>query len=422
MKRLSGKIFVLILIISLISSITLFTYGCKEEEKKAILIIHGICGGAFFDAETDEAIWALDMIDINELTTMLSDPTEMMNKMSLDENGVPTHDLRVADMDDTRGKYTMLSMFQPVYEKLEADYGDEYEVIIWQYDWRLDNIQTADKLDNFIKENDYDKLIFVTHSMGGNVVSQYLTKGQDRRDKVELFIPISTPFFGSNEAYYFIADGLISNVGGLLNSVPMANGRVDFSPFYSGIIPTLVNGIKPMLHDLGSNLPSLYMLSPFEEFSDTALYQEGQTPIKLDGEYVDYDAAFKYFSGLDFAKKENGELKPGFALCEDYQAGHMVDKDGKIVHISNLVNTHYIAGSGVQTLKTLNINSATGQIINIEQTADGDGVVSVFSSTAGNPLDADNVYIMNGSSHVSVTSDQQVVDTVKQIIEEYLGH
>lgn len=417
-KRIVG----VIVIISLISGLLVVTYGCKQKEKKAILLIHGILGGAMYDEDTGEAVWALDLIETSELISMLSDPNEMMDQLSLDENGESLHNLRVANMDDERGKYTMLSMFEPLYTSINEEYGDDYDVIVWQYDWRLDNIQTAAKLEKFIEDNGYDKLIFITHSMGGNVVSQFLANSEENREKVELFIPFSTPFLGSADAYHFLVDGLFANVGGLLNSIPMKNGRVDFTPFYRAPIPSLINGLKPMLKGLGANLPSIYMLSPFEQYANDPVYSAEQTPVMLDGVYVSHAQAAEYFSGLDIAKKGDGSLKPGFALYESYQAGHMVMIDGELKHISNLVNTYYIAGSGVATLKSLNINSTTGALIGVEQTNYGDGVVSVFSSSAGNSMTADNVYVMNGSSHISVLTDAQCVDKAMEILADFINN
>lgn len=415
MKRLIYKTMVIVLVMTLIFSLTAAFYGCTRKEKKAIVLIHGICGGALYD-DNGQAVWAMDMIDTSELTALLTDPYGLIDKMSLDEDGKSPYNLRPADMNDERGRYTMLSMFEPLQDALSEEFSDEYEVVVWQYDWRLDNLYSAKKLDQFIQSKGYDKIVFVTHSMGGNVVSQYLADNEKNKAKVELFIPLSTPFFGSIEAYYFLTEGLFSNVGGLLNSVPMEQGRVDFSPYYTGIIPNLVNGIKPLLKELGGNLPSLYMLSPFEEYSADPEYATGETPVRIDGVYITHTDAHEYFKGLDIAKKKDNSPKPGFELYKAYQAGHLVEIDGKLKHISNTVNTHYIVGYGIKTLKTLDINTETGRVQGIEQNLWGDGVVSIYSGTAGNPKDAANVYILEGSSHLSITTDQQCVDKVVEII------
>jgi hypothetical protein len=190
------KIFALFIILSIMTSLIVITAGCDETktEKKAMILIHGILGGAMYDVDSGEAVWAMDMVSTSEIMAMVSNLSTLTEMLSLDENGESVHNLRVANMNDERGSYTMLSMFEPLYTSLEEAYGDEYDVIVWQYDWRKDNIQSAVELQSFINDNGYDKVMFFTHSMGGNVVSQYLTMSEDNRNKVELFVPFSTPF------------------------------------------------------------------------------------------------------------------------------------------------------------------------------------------------------------------------------------
>jgi pimeloyl-ACP methyl ester carboxylesterase len=408
------KILAILLTVSLLLSLTFIVSGCEKGKTKAILLIHGICGGAFYDAETGDVVWAIDEISPEDITEMFNDPG-FIDKLKLDENGEPLHNLRLADMDDDKGKYTMLTMFKPLYEELYENYSDEYDVIVWQYDWRLDNYQSAAKLEEFVESSGYEELILVTHSMGGNVVSQFMANSQDNMNKVKLFIPMSTPFFGSLDACYFMLDGLICNIEGQLNSIPTPEGRRDFKEDYKGL-SSMVGIIKPMLLDLGKNLPSVYMLTPFEKYADDPVYAEGETPIKLGNDYLTHSGSHEYFSETAIAKKSNGELKPGFEKYNEYQVGHIVD--GK--HISEKVNTHYIVGSGIDTLYSITINPNNGKISSYLQYDQGDGIVSVYSGCAGNLITDDNVYVMEGSSHISITTDEQTVTTVNDIIADFL--
>jgi hypothetical protein len=315
----------------------------------------------------------------------------------------------------------MLAMFEPLYNALSSKYSEDYDVIVWQYDWRKPTTLAAIELEKFINDNGYDKVQFFVHSMGGNVVSQYLVNSEANKNKVELFVPFSTPFFGSADAYFQVVDGLFANLGGLMNTVPVGNERIDLSKSYS-LIKDFVNGLKPTFLDLTLNMPSVFMLSPFAEYFNDSIYDKETTPVQIDGIYKNYTELMNFYCSQSFAKKEDGTLKKGYADCMNYQQGHMVEVNDKKVHVSNTVNTQYIVGKGVDTLKSFNINTENMTCTVLEMSEYGDGVVSTYSGTAGNSFDAENVHIIEGSSHISIISDKAAIDGCMEIVKEYLGY
>jgi len=93
-------------------------------------------------------------------------------------------------------------------------------VFAFPYDWRMDVQTSAGKLAQFVEEviartkllrhyADADKLKvdLVGHSMGGLVISEYLSQ-VGRRSNVEKIVTIGTPFLGSIEAIVKIATGM----------------------------------------------------------------------------------------------------------------------------------------------------------------------------------------------------------------------
>ena len=90
------KILAILLTVSLLLSHTFIVSGCEKGKTKAILLIHGICGGAFYDAETGDVVWAIDEISPEDITEMFNDPG-FIDKLKLDENGEPLHNLRLAN-------------------------------------------------------------------------------------------------------------------------------------------------------------------------------------------------------------------------------------------------------------------------------------------------------------------------------------
>jgi len=390
MKKVLKYLLVATIILSISAPLFIFTYGCNKNEKKAIILLHGIMGGVLYDDDTDQPVWILDSLDASapeSIMTILNNK----DKLLLDENGESDYHIRPATMDDPEGFYTVLGVFEPLYKELIAKYSEEYEIIIWQYDWRLSPEDSAVKLDKYIEKEGYDKVIFAAHSMGGNVVSEYLAKGQEKRDKVELFISVCTPYFGSMQVYDFIYQGLLSNI----------------SSFVAGLTK-----------DLGQNLPSVYMLSPSREFINAPEYAGGDPMIMLNGVAKNYDEIKAFYESQDFAKKSDGSLKYSYTHKDGFYERQMVEKDGKTVHISQLVNTHYIMGTGFGTIKTVDINTETNQSTVIEYT-DGDCVVSVYSGTAGMPLDAPNVHVFKGPDHITMMSYDVTVNTIMEILSEH---
>lgn len=70
-----------------------------------------------------------------------------------------------------------------------------YAVYIPDYGYHLCKIEkTAEKFDNYIKENKIGKFIFIGHSMGGLIGLYYY---KNYKNKITKFISIGTPFYGT---------------------------------------------------------------------------------------------------------------------------------------------------------------------------------------------------------------------------------
>ncbi len=428
MNKKTRRIISLVLVIALSLSLIAFTASCDKEPEaktKAMILIHGILGGTLYDADTGEAIWCLDYINGSQILDFCNGLSTLVEDLNLDENGNDIRNLRVGNMQDESGSFTMLSMFEPLYNSLSAEYGEDYDIIVWQYDWRKSVYDSSVLLESFINDSGYEDVMFFTHSMGGNVVSEYLARSQDNRDKVDLFVPISTPFLGSGDAYYFLIEGIFSNVPDLMNAVPNENGeRKDLSPLLNGSLGNIaIPIVAGFINGLGDNLPSIYMLSPLEQLNSSYVFAEGETAIMIDGVYVDTATAHAYFSSRDTAKKIDDSLKPGYANYESYNDRLFVAVDGISVHVSTLVNTHYIVGKNVDTLKSLFVvtDGEGNDSATFNTSKEGDGVVSIYSGTAGIDKNSANVTIVEDASHISIVTDEPTIVAAMQAVEDVLA-
>lgn len=398
-----------ILLITLFSVITLSLAGCKEEipkfEKKAIIMVPGFGGSIYIDTDIGKSIAVVNdknnnMNLENIFAILASDKVKNMGLpayaewvLGCDEDGKVINEIPVCNMDsDPREIDSMLSLFRPIRQYLEEKYSDYYDMIVWQYDYRKSMEETSIELENFINVNGYDKVIFYTHSMGGCLVANYLVK-EENRAKVELFVPIAAPFFGTYGAESYVLS-------------PLTN----FS--YRGISIDLdVTGIL-------SNMPSIYEMLPNRGYEIT-----GNHYYTMDGNRISADQAHSYMSMTrDWFWKQDGEgnriePKPMMGKLPSYDERFWTENGTDKIFISDLVPVEYVALIGFSTIIGVNFTSSGGA--SLVTSRDGDSTVDVISATAGHGAAAVNVHIVEGVNHINIFEDP-VTEVLKAITDQHL--
>lgn len=91
------------------------------------------------------------------------------------------------------------SMLKKYYGEMLTSLMQKWNVIAFPYDWRLDIRDSAKKLKATVDASlqTGDRLVFVAHSMGGLVVRSFLQQFPDQWNRVDRFIMMGTPNFGS---------------------------------------------------------------------------------------------------------------------------------------------------------------------------------------------------------------------------------
>jgi len=91
------------------------------------------------------------------------------------------------------------SMLKKYYGEMLTSLMQKWKVIAFPYDWRLDIRDSAKKLKATVDASLQagDRLLFVAHSMGGLVVRSFLQQFPDQWNRVDRFIMMGTPNFGS---------------------------------------------------------------------------------------------------------------------------------------------------------------------------------------------------------------------------------
>lgn len=414
------------------------------DGKKAIIIIPGLLASGLYDQETGDALWdpiKSDEVDLLEfmgvydethvgitMDTLIAEwldlfdyaadvigdtENSIMRRIMCNEEGDPQNPNVVGVPVTYEGhlKYGALNSYKWWAEGLKAEFGDEYEVVVWNYNWLTDTRYAARDFAQFMKENNYTESILIGHSMGGLVATEYLALGAESRARVDKFIAMAVPFYGSYMASstfenpycykdlidYYInrfmeSDFVQSNA--ILSKLDLTATKEQIAVMYDGmIIPFLFN------------LKSVYQLLPSVELLELQASMEGQGAIE-NGQKIAADELFAWYKTRPFtttnglATKEEAaslETRTIFADWQAYRDGFYVDKPEGKVFACDLVDTYYVAGN----------DSATETAIVVEgdkrystTSPYGDGVVPLLSATRGKPLDNQHVFYVSGEEHI----------------------
>lgn len=255
--------------------------------------------------------------------------------------------------------------------KENTDITSQYSIEFFSYDWRLSNAVSADRLNSFINEYGYDKVILLAHSMGGLVASGYMAKGSEQLNKVEEVYMLSSPLEGvpeviniwANEDFSFLTGGDYE-------------GAISFGSALLSIMTLSTNPIQKLLGNYASVyevLPTQYYLS----ISPTP-YLTYSTGSSTETVCSTYDASMDILSG--FLPHFNSEL---MSDAEAFHASCRINNR----HITYGVNCKYlyaIANNHDTTIQLKYTESLLGGKIEVKPTSPaGDSLVPSWSATLG---------------------------------------
>lgn len=450
MNRKKRFVSILLVVIMAITCLTVLT-ACDEattateHKEKAIIIVTALTSGGLYDTTTGKPVWdplpedvnfgqfmnGGDMVSaiasiltstdtLNTVLAVLNYGTaeELKNnflwQVSLNENGESNNpNLKPANIadgsytGDAKIQYGALAAYRTQFDDLTAKYGDEYDVVMFNYDWRIDNRENSRLLGEFIEKLGYKEVIMTSHSMGGPVVSGFLAQyananGVEALNKlVKCYYPFAGAFQGSIDALWFLDDTVQSIYDVVADAV------LDIRDL--GLLDNAFNALGvPLIQ----NMTSVMQLLPTYEFLVSEYYDAaqscvmiGDTPIRSERDLYDF------YCSRSFAKKADGSLKPGMASLLDYW--HSFYVDGK--HSTELVNTVYNVGCGLITKKALTFTKGTGNALSTDGSfkhdfviyGDGDGTVPLNSALAG--LDVEEVYAAGNTIHFYEKCDHGMV-------------
>lgn len=399
----------------------------EAEHDKAMILIPGLMASSlhtteaneFFDANTQ--VWGVQgFINLVKAASNEENPfrgTALSELIGCDENGIPNTKLRVDDMTDV-DCYGAFQGMGYLYRLLSPDYGKQYDIVVWQYDWRETNVGSAEQLELFIEGNGWDEVMFFTHSMGGIVVANYLARSAANREKTELFMPFGAPFFGSMDAINnlfvnttpgaggFNLGGATIDIFGLLTDV-MSEGENEFTlATLARTLSTVYELLPTQAYNESDHFDSTLSGSTFNSYEK---YVGATSSILLSGQPVTMSEFLTYLQGFSWAKKADGTSIAPVANQASYVSSLYVDDGtGKKVFVTELVPTEYMLGIGVNTSIAADIN-ANGEITEIYKSYLGDGTVPAYSASAGHALDDEHVHYVVGIEHGPLANDEKEI-------------
>ncbi|MDT8717811.1 lecithin--cholesterol acyltransferase [Clostridium sp. 19966] len=287
-------------------------------------------------------------------------------------------------------EYGAEDTYKKLVTSLKAEFGNSYDIVFGAYDWRLDNTYSAKQLKKIIDK--YDKVSIVAHSMGGLVVSKYISLyGGNKLDKV---ITLGTPYWGALNA-----------------ASTLHTGQVDEFP--AGIKQLMSGTMRSTL----LNYPGLNELLPDENYTEKSNWL-----VTSERKYDNwYDYIWPdYYDKLNDAEDTEAFMENDFnsKLVEQADSFHKSIED-TITPIKT-VNYTAIVGTGIDTLKTVKLvdTSIAGIETRLsipEEYSSGDGTVPLLSSTMGEDI---NYIERPGVSHADLVNDDA---TISLVVENLKG-
>lgn len=456
-------------------------------QKRAIIWVTALLSGGLYDAETNTAVWdplpyedvylskfvnpdtmlneginvvmrlftdrkTVTYVDengdeqiksttaFNELVDPISgnvqDKSNFIWNVGLDYNGVPHNpNIKAANSFDSKVQYGVLGAYIDHSQYLNAEYEEDF--IVFNYDWRLDNRESVEALEDYINDNNYTDVVLFSHSLGGNIVAGYLAKNQYNRDRVTRYVSMGGAFLGSFDALYTLED-----IGSYLMAV-VENMDMDLSSLSTLLKLVKVENLEVVveqLQDFIVNMPSFIQLLPSYALISGKQYQEGGDGVAytIDGNAITTEEElYSFYESRPWAwqRDENGEYifengkhvvrEVVKELKEYHDSLYVTLENGEKVFAATLVDTYYVTGTGITSFCGADyVSNGSGDYdITVRTSTNGDKQVLFYSGIVNQDeelLKANGKLItFPGQDHFQVGCTWELVGgVVRRMIDE----
>lgn len=182
-----------------------------SPEREPLIFIPGIGGSTLYEADANdnpiENLWA------DGLTQVLPFPTQKLRKLSLNPDDAPfprivaVNALRYVPLTDIYGSFLEDLATDGNYKEMvgcSVTYsGEKPTMFVFPYDWRLSNINSAEKLSDLVdcirQIHPGKRINILTHSMGGLVARRYIINHPTDHN-IDKLVTMVAPWLGAPKA------------------------------------------------------------------------------------------------------------------------------------------------------------------------------------------------------------------------------
>ena len=393
--------------------------------KRAFVVIPGICNSALLDTDTDRVVFdpldtdihdycyddimgddmiqmVVNIIAETDIIQQLNDVLDrkegnFLDKWAINDDGTSLPNIVHVDWSrDGYTKYGALEASRVPYDYFKDNYEfkKNTDLFVFQYDWRLDIDLAATELIETCEE--YDEVVIAAHSMGNVVTARALAKSADFRKKVILNLAYAAPYYGSYSALDILENGR-ATIDPLLD---MANDTVNKNTVLKSIFGSMLTKTESLCYDvilpmfqkypgIVQLLPSINLVCP--DGKNSTLIVNG-LPIKTSEQLL------AYYQSCDWAYNDDGSMRAWVRDLDDYWNSFYVDG----TFATELVNTYYFAGDEVDTLTGFKVSGASSsKTFERTYTQKGDGTVPYVCASL-NELNMSKTYVFKGLGHVDM--------------------
>ena len=331
---------------------------------RAIIIIPGIMGSSLYNTTNSRYAWNGIMSLENAADLYLDDNGNSVKAMSL--------------INETGGAF---NTYGTLYDELTTAFSDNFDIIFFSYDWRMNNTVAASRLASVAAP--YSEVVLVAHSMGGLVASKFLANSSANRAKTSALITIGTPFVGSAKCIDVMESGeLVKNP---------VNG--------SYLVTDVVKKVCGCSY-------AAYQLLPTTNYRNIT----GYYPISINGTNYS-DCAM--LVNASWGHTPAGTVKPMVEGAYSFHNSLYIGNTFVLDYYNIPVYT--LAGSLLNTVSKVNLNS-NYYISSLSYSNSGDGTVLLSSAGYGTPD-----YYYNYVEHTDLVSHDTAIDRIKVLITTETG-
>lgn len=421
MKKLFKKTIGVIMVICLV-----FINGSagfavfKNSGKKAIIIIPGISGSELFSSEDqvvngtfyskNHRFWPpecimpiMDMIGFTDVDVKEKIDIEAIKKdidlIACNPDGtskvkmMPVNPILDCKSNSDNRNFGAIDIYKKLVKSVCASVdSSEYDVVFFSYDFRRSNKDTAMELEKLIKENNYESVDLIGHSMGCLVCASYLASEQNQ-SKTDKIILIGGPLLGSPKAYSVLDEGR----------------------FLEGMLGLMTRPlVAPIIKNIVQNCPAVYELLPPKQYFDVEPdgYLRNGVDYSKPNKIKNYEDTVKFINNRMISKNSDNFLHNAQKFYDDlFKKGCFVLEDSKL-------KVYNILGIDQSTPVSIVVNkkSKLDMWPNKEIKANGDGMVTIDSALAGNALNEKDNYYLKLVSHIELILNKVSVDLICNIL------